>query len=294
MDIFKKLLGWSEIENSNSPSAAIIDIKDENLQISQQTNLLIKEIHNTFNTEVDRLLEMTKQLKSNDTQYEDLIRKYNRLKKLGFSETQEMVEAKKEIDRLESVRLENISKEKLAKVINYFSVKYPHYKFITEESVKSICQKYGLIYGPVSKYTGTVPDENLTQMEEFKISPNDTCYIQTIRSSGAFSTSITTEYINEQKYMQRRDEWFSNSNRFDSRESKTWEICPLEIVAPEKDFKMTPNFEVKDFQVVEKVRVIPDPIVLQPVVYGNEKYYLIVTAWGEEASDVNVVNEKMN
>ena len=35
---------------------------------------------------------------------------------------------------------------------------------------------------------------------------------------------------------------------------------------------------------------IPDPVVLQPVKGG----YLIITAWGDEASDEIVVNQKMN
>ncbi|MBK8366268.1 MAG: hypothetical protein IPL10_02335 [Bacteroidetes bacterium] len=37
-------------------------------------------------------------------------------------------------------------------------------------------------------------------------------------------------------------------------------------------------------------KVIPDPVVLQPVHYG----FLIVTAWGDEASDDIVVNPKNN
>jgi len=35
-------------------------------------------------------------------------------------------------------------------------------------------------------------------------------------------------------------------------------------------------------------------VVLKPVVYNKQKYYLIVTAWGLEASDELVVNQKMN
>jgi len=36
--------------------------------------------------------------------------------------------------------------------------------------------------------------------------------------------------------------------------------------------------------------VAPDPVVLYPV----EKGYIIVTAWGDEASDPLVANEQMN
>ena len=67
--------------------------------------------------------------------------------------------------------------------------------------------------------------------------------------------------------------------------------CPLEIAAPLKDFNMT-NAEVKGFK-ISKIE-IPDPIVLKPVIFNNQKHYLIVTAWGLEASDELVVNQKFN
>lgn len=39
---------------------------------------------------------------------------------------------------------------------------------------------------------------------------------------------------------------------------------------------------------------IPDPVVLKPVIYNSQKYYLIVTAWGLEAGDEIVVNSNHN
>jgi len=50
---------------------------------------------------------------------------------------------------------------------------------------------------------------------------------------------------------------------------------------------------IENNQIITKIQ-IPDPVVLCPVMYGSEKYYLIVTAWGKEASDKAVVNQKMN
>ncbi len=52
------------------------------------------------------------------------------------------------------------------------------------------------------------------------------------------------------------------------------------------------NMEVKDFKLTE--REIPDPVVLQPVFFKNKKHYLIVTAWGDEASDDLVKNHNHN
>ena len=63
------------------------------------------------------------------------------------------------------------------------------------------------------------------------------------------------------------------------------------MVAPVTDFDMF-NREVVGHQITD----IPakDPIVLQPVQYKGNKYYLIVTAWGLEASDESVLNPVMN
>lgn len=59
----------------------------------------------------------------------------------------------------------------------------------------------------------------------------------------------------------------------------------LTICAPVKDMDMTGMEITQGYKMTKKVE-IPDPVVLQEV-YGG---YLIVTAWGDEASDPIVVN----
>ena len=49
------------------------------------------------------------------------------------------------------------------------------------------------------------------------------------------------------------------------------------------------GLELKEGYKLEK-KFIPDPVVLQPVKGG----YLILTAWGDEASDPIVINEINN
>lgn len=51
------------------------------------------------------------------------------------------------------------------------------------------------------------------------------------------------------------------------------------------------GMSIKNFKLEKE---IPDPIVLMPVFCYGRKNYLVVTAWGEEASDDLVVNQKMN
>lgn len=58
---------------------------------------VIEEIHETFYTEVDRLLAEAKISKSLDTDKQDLIDKCTRLKSLGFTNTKEVKEAELEL-----------------------------------------------------------------------------------------------------------------------------------------------------------------------------------------------------
>lgn len=253
------------------------------------TNEIIEEIHESFYTEVDKLLAEAKITNSLDTTKQDLIDKYERLKALGFTNTVEGIEAQNEISRLRNLESDNVSKKSLIEAINYFSFKYPHYKFITEKSVKKICKKYNLVYGEISRYIGTVPDENLKHIEDFKILEEDECYLHEdisthMGSRYVFSSKyITTEMANIERSV--REPFSSSSVR------KEINKCPLEIAAPVKDFNMS-GLEVKDFK-LSKVH-IPDPVVLKPVLFKGQKHFLVITAWGLEASDELVVNTNNN
>lgn len=267
------------------------------------TNEIIEEIHESFFTEVDRLLADAKILKSTETTKQALIDKCKQLESLGFSQTKECIEAKEELDRIASINIENSQKDHLCAAIEYFSVKYPNYKFITEDSVKKICAKYNLVYGEVSKYTGTVPDKNLKHIVDFKIDEEDECAIEEDFYFGPFGDQsmrkiyMTGKKLNDNKkrkeiYLKEYKEEYYRAMMLHSTRTRTVEqICPLEIAAPLKDFNMSGS-EIKDFK-ISKIE-IPDPVVLKPVIFAGRKHYLIVTAWGLEASDELVVNNKMN
>lgn len=262
---------------------------------NKTTNQIIEEIHESFYTEVDRLLEGTKVMKSTETKYEALIKKSEELKALGFTNTKECIEANKEIARLNEIKEYNKNNEELNKAILYFQQKYPLNKFITEDSVKKICEKYNLIYSTIDRYIGTVPDKNLKEIQNFKLKEEDRCYtlVTTIHNRG-WGSKITIQNLNLEGYNNFLDKM--NRNRtggirisYDFTESV--HIAQLEIAAPLKDFNTT-DLEVKNFK-LSKIE-IPDPVVLQPVMYNNTKYYLILSAWGNEASDPLVINEINN
>jgi len=250
---------------------------------SVNVNEVIEEIHETFYTEVDKLLADAKIANSLDTNKQDLIDKCERLKNLGFINTKEVKDAEIEIKRLDNLKQDNESKKHLIEAIEYFSSKYPQYKFITEDSVKKICKKYNLVYGVIENYIGTVPDVNLKHIENFRIDKEDECYVHECKNNNKLYKreyhSIKTFNFKAKSY-EREWDWTTINMK-----------CSLEIVAPIKDFNMK-NKEVKDFQ-VSKVE-IPDPIVLQPVIYNDMKFFLIVTCWGLEASDELIVNENHN
>ncbi len=231
-------------------------------------NQIIDEIHDTFYTEVDKLLSSAKISNSLDTDKQELINKCEKLKALGFTNTKEVKEAEVEIKRLDDLKLENESKKSLIEAINYFSFKYPMYKFITEDSVKNICEKYNLVYSEINRYIGTVPDLNLKQIEEFKISEEDECYFHETRYVwGSFTEKrvITFEQYKKSK---------SENRRLSGSALQIFEKCSLEIAAPLSDFNIA-KAEVKDFKLSDII--VYDPVVLKPVIFNNKKHFLIQT-----------------
>lgn len=279
---------------------------------TQKQNAIVQEIHDTFYSEVDRLLAEAGIKLSSATDKADLLAKSDRLARLGFGNTKEVSVATEERVRLNMIEKINTEKENLIEAINYFSLKYPQYKFITEASVKKICQKYGLIYGEVSLYKGEVPDKNLAEIEKFSVKEEDFVFEQQEDFRNSFTFMGRQEYrrsksrigykqrseyekaFNEISQISPDDIRYDYRNHFDNLRSyrrRMGNPAPLEIAAPIKDFD-TRGMEVKDFK-LSKIEV-PDPVVLHPVMFKGIKHYLIVTAWGLEATDELVVNQRNN
>lgn len=265
-----------------------IEVLDNIKLKNKSTKEIIEEIHESFYTEVDKLLADSKILRSTDTHLQNLIDKSTKLKALGFNNTKECKDADIEIDRIRIISEENSSKTTLNQAIDYFTAKYPLNKFITEESVVKICNKYGLVYGEINKYLGTVPDKNLKEIENSKIQNEDKLYNKIIHSNSLYGTNRITsisyeEYNNKCEIEEISSDYFHYS----------YHKSNLEIAAPQKDFDMK-GFEIQNSKLTLKKIDIPDPVVLQPVLFKNNKYYLILSAWGDEASDELVVNNINN
>lgn len=282
---------------------------------------LIEEIHQSFLTEVDNILAEAKIIKSTESQYNGLLDKAKKLKELGFTQTKECITAETESKRIEAIMKENLDKEEISEAVEYFNQYYPNNKFITEQSVIKICNKYGLIYGPISIYTGTVPTKNMNEIANFKARQEDILMGHTTQEMNRSTWNYENKFnsISKSKYNDLKIQAEQEERRFDERfgspisetywqKRRLYNYCSsdyyhrnnlskykpaeLEICAPSKDFNL------EGYTIVKGVRIVKvefkDPIVLHPVEYNGKKHYLIVTAWGKEASDELVVNQKFN
>lgn len=160
----------------------------------------------------------------------------------------------------DTVESEEIKKKiKLAKIIEKYMISDPFNKLITSEKVDEICAKYSLLHAEIHRFTGFVPEKNLREIESF---------------------------VNRRKPKAETGKVFSTGWEKDSYMNGLRCKINLTICAPIKDMKLNQWEKV----VGNKIEV-PDPIVLFPVGQGC---FLIVTAWGEEASDPEILNEKFN
>lgn len=252
-----------------------------------QKEVSVLEIHQDFYNESDRLALTAKKVA--ETKDTATIEKAERLRKLGFTGTKPVKRVEKKSKFAEKM-------DGVDKAISYFATKYPMHRFITEDSVKRICKKYGLIYGTADRFIGDVPDANLEQMERFKIADEDRA---AIKRNGWLMDEVVphSEYVKNApkdivSIKGRRAGAIIDSMIIGwANSTPTYIALPLEIVASVSDFN-TEGMQLKDFKL--SPIPVPDPIVLQPVVFEAKKYYLIVTAWGTESTDPEVFNSKHN
>ena len=222
----------------------------------------INEVHAAFNTAADTLLQTARKIIAETKIVNE--KKFKLLNAYGFRQTSEYVDNYVATQQIEF-------SHKQAELIEYYKNTYPLYKFIQEPQVSELCEKYGLIFGPVQRYTGFVPEKNLIEIDEFK-------EVKDVDKMWA---------ANEYRYTKIK---FSDWKKLDQVQKKHYTLLDknrLMICAPKKDFD-TRGYKVVDYKL--EVEPVPDPVVLHTVREG----FLIVTAWGDEASDPMVRNEIFN
>ena len=132
--MFNKLFGKKE-------KSAIETLAAEPNVLKRQYPKEVEAIHNEFFTAGDNILQeatcLLKQLEEKD------LAKGKRLAALGFNKTREAVVAIETENKLATTK-------EIADLVMYYRINYPNNKFITEEQVKQICKKYGLVCGNTS------------------------------------------------------------------------------------------------------------------------------------------------
>lgn len=242
---------------------------------------VVYEIHNEFLTAGDKILqEVNSILAENQNKSLD---KGKRLASLGFKNSPEVVKA---------VQIENkiVTAKEIADLIHYYNVNYPNNKFITEEQVEVICKKYNLVFGDISAYKGFIPESKLQQMESFKLKETDKELVYQFGNNYYTWNEIIENiraFVMYNSYKQTYDFLYKSKKPISKGyPSSKYEDSCFKICAPLKDMILNENQKVINY----KIENVPDPVVLQRVRGG----YLIVCAWGNEASDEIVVNQHKN
>lgn len=197
--------------------------------------------------------------------------KAKRLQKLGFNVAQGMED------------------ESDSEPIGYYGSKYPH-KFISYKALQRVMNKYGLRRGDLRDFTGFVPEKNLEEMESFKLKKKD----WSIDTTKTFLLQHDSSMYQLDSFSFGRKEISKEMAELMHKESKEKEGAfiqvekiKLQIVAPRHEMGKSSK----------SAKPIVDPIVLCEVRHPSEIEncgFIIVTAWGDEASDEIIVNEKSN
>lgn len=250
---------------------------------------VVEKIHKEFYTTSDLVLQQAKAVlaKQNVAKAQSLIN-------VGFTKAKEAKE------------YQEVSNETI-QLIEQYQHLYPLYKFIDIENVIRICNKYNLVFGPIRRYKGFVPEKNLQQIEQFqKMScphiamgvmitgfKNDfMCFAKNRKAKQLLKNKTYVNYsrCSANEYSLYKQFVADMGKRFDCISQSRLQYLAfegLQICAPAKDMDMT---GLKSKGRLFGHQHIPDPVVLQPVMGG----FLIPTVWGDEASDPLVVNQLMN
>lgn len=255
--------------------------------------MLIEEIHQAFDTEQDRLFAFAeKAIADNVVKDVDYVRKMH---DLGFVNSRPVIEAK---ERLETA----MKNAELGQLIMHYRDNYPLLKFLTEESLDRICNKYNLIYAPVTRYIRGVPNKNVeeifkaqvltnedTRAAEWKIKDGIKWYTNFPRKWRQPILDATYERTPSDSVIRQKFPEITTSMIYKERpECEKVDYEGLFIAAPKNHFDLTgltPGKTKGYFQTVTK-QMIQDPIVFRYVKGGVQ----VLTKWGLEANDPELAN----
>jgi len=170
------------------------------------------------------------------------------------------------------------------------AITFPHLKQILFRDVVKICKKYNLVVAPIERFTGQIPNKNLIDVSEFIKRYQMFCYRTWSLFNGDDEKVISIKNKIEAERAHKKFHWCK---------MKSDEVKPkysLFICAPKDQLILKKNERVKGNKIITD-----DPIVLALETFKKYRdepvdadIMTIVTAWGIEASDPDVINEKLN
>lgn len=159
------------------------------------------------------------------------------------------------------------------------------YKFILEPQLERVCEKYNLYVRNVDYFLGDIPEKNIKEIMNFKIRLSDLpIHDQLSNQIRGFISEKTHSSFNIGPKMLS----ISDFSRFNL--GQLLKIASVKSLLSDEAFKESNQRIIGNIEILPKNQVDLDPIVLCKTIHG----YLIITAWGDEANDELVLNEKMN
>lgn len=183
------------------------------------------------------------------------ILKAKRLAEIGFTQAEGVKD-------WYSVKNERESAQELVNTIEHYKISYPDYKFIKRENAIELFKKYGLACVPIQRYTGDIPDKNLQEIENF--------------SKIAIRCEDRVRYYS----------WAGEEAKFIDNLFYEDEPAGLFIACPKDKVILTERERISENGFI----INDDPIVLMPV----KKGFLVVSKWGLEGEDPELINETHN
>lgn len=249
----------------------------------------VLEIHHAFETESERLVKESKHILNNSKMASDRETKAKLAKSLGFNN---VAEAKDYTALQNKLKANETRLNAVMAAIEYL----PNAKWIPTDSVKRICEDWKLVFGGVGSYRGFLPAKNLLEIESFKKEHHDKFFHEWYDSpynSGRIGRFFTEEEYRvkmnldlKSKFKEELSGGITSIHIRPSYSNLRNTLDNLCICAPKKDMEITSRQELKDGW---RIQDVPDPIVLaRRDFHGIEGFY-IITAWGDEASDEEVV-----
>lgn len=204
-------------------------------------------------------------------------------------------------------------------VVQSYDMKYNGlYKFILEPQLERICEKYNLFVRRPELFLGDIPESNINDIRNFSVYAEDILDFENVpvrRVRNEFTNTFgnyldsSGDVINPHSdWMARYDVKLRKFTNYDSFFTSFSDIkIPIEhlhhfglgdciTIAAVEDLFDTRAFEVSRERIIGKTELQPkNQVDLDPIVLCQTKHgYIVVTAWGDEANDELVVNQKMN